>query len=212
MIQPIIHIVDDDEHVRASLELLLNTEGYLTAEYPSAQSFLDGYNPAVPGCLLLDVRMVGLTGLDLQDLLNQRQIRVPIIFMSGHGNIPTSVRALKAGALDFLEKPFDKGVLMQRIREALAQDAKFRQSESNRAQMLDYYQSLTPREKQVMAEVVSGRSNKQIAKELEISHRTVELHRTRMMVKMQATSIPDLVAMAMICGIHQVAGFVRDEE
>lgn len=208
----VIHIVDDDEDVRASLALLLNTQGYVTTQHASAQSFLDGYDAGVPGCLLLDVRMPGLTGLDLQDLLNQKHIRIPTIFMSGHGNIPTSVKALKAGAMDFLEKPFDKGVLMQRVNEALVQDQKFRESESNRERVLGRYGSLTPREKQVMAQVVEGKSNKKIAKKLDISHRTVELHRTRMMAKMQAMSIPNLVAMAMICGIHQIAGFVRDQE
>ena len=208
----IIHIVDDDEQVRASVALLLQTEGFTTAEYDSAASFLNQLDPERPGCLILDVRMPGLTGLELQEELNRRRIRLPIIFMSGHGNIPTSVKAVKGGAIDFLEKPFDKGVLLTRIREALAADRVTRAQDLSRLETLNLFESLTPREREVMVEVVAGRSNKEIARRLEISHRTVELHRTRMMTKMQAKSLPDLVAKAVECGVYDFSAYKDSEK
>ena len=199
---PTIYIVDDDDDVRESLSLLLKTEGFYAEGYASCIQFLENLDLSQHGCLLLDVRMPGMGGLELQELMNEKQIRLPIIFMTGHGNIPTSVRALKSGAVDFLEKPFDKEVLLQRVEEALGLDAKNKAADAGNAKILECFATLTPREKEVMAQVVLGQSNKRIAKKLGISPRTVELHRTRMMGKMQVDSVAVLVSYAMVCGIY----------
>ncbi|MEM7280978.1 MAG: response regulator transcription factor [Pseudomonadota bacterium] len=208
---PTIYIVDDDDHVRESLSLLLKTEGFNTQDFETCDAFLENLDLDQHGCLLLDVRMPGIGGLELQDLMNERQIKLPIIFMTGHGNIPTSVRALKSGAVDFLEKPFDKEVLLQRIEEALGLDAKNRAADAGNAKILECYETLTPREKEVMAQVVLGQSNKRIARNLDISPRTVELHRTRMMAKMQVDSVAALVSYAMVCGIYDPAQLRIDQ-
>ena len=197
-----IFIVDDDADVRDSLSLLLQTEGYATQTYSHAQHFIDSFEADKHGCLLLDVRMPGLSGLELQALLNQSGIKLPIIFMTGHGNIPTSVKALKAGAIDFLEKPFDKQVLLSRLDEALRLDAKNKAREAGNAKIYARYDTLTPREQEVLAQVVRGSSNKEIARVLDISPRTVELHRTRMMGKMHADSVAALVGYAIVCGVY----------
>ncbi len=197
-----IYIVDDDEDVRDSLSLLLETEGYVTQTFSGGRRFIDALDSDRHGCLLLDVRMPGLTGLELQEFLNQSNVKLPVIFMSGHGNIPTSVKALRAGAIDFLEKPFDKMVLLSRLEEALRLDAKTKAKEAGNAKIRARYKTLTPREQEVLEQVVRGNSNKEIARVLNISPRTVELHRTRMMGKMQADSVAVLVGYAMACGVY----------
>jgi RNA polymerase sigma factor (sigma-70 family) len=199
--QPIVFLVDDDEAVRDSLSMSLEMAGLRVEGFASAPAFLDAYDPARPGCLVLDVRMPDMSGLELQEILAARRINIPIIFITGHGDVPMSVKAVKAGAVDFLEKPFKKEVLLERIHEALAQDMQARQDEAQRRQLKDLLAHLTPREQEVMALVVGGRSNKEIARQLDISPRTVETHRARIMEKMGAESLPDLVTLAVACGV-----------
>ncbi len=169
--------------------------------YSCAQEFLDAYRPEQAGCLVLDVRMPTMGGLELQTVLVAKKIRIPIIFISGHGDIPTSVKAIKGGAVDFLEKPFKKEILLARILEALTEDARTRQGDAEKAAIQARFAHLTPREREVIALVVTGKSNKEIARQLAISHRTVETHRARIMEKMAANSLASLVAMATTFGI-----------
>lgn len=197
-------IVDDDRAVRDSMLMMLKAAGQAVKAFASAEEFLNEYVPDETACLILDVRMPGRSGLELQELLNSRKSRVPVIFVSAHGDVPVSVRAIKGGALDFLEKPFSRETLLCRVQEALELAARMRMSEQDRKELLQRVQKLTPREHEVLMHVVSGRQNKEIAKFLDISHRTVELHRTRMMEKMSARSLPELVAIAVRCGVHEI--------
>ena len=189
-------VVDDDEAVRDSLTLLLEAEGLVTEGFDNAQSFLEAYRPERRGCLILDVRMPGMNGLELQRRLNQSGASLPVIFITGHGDVPMSVKALKGGALDFLEKPFHGGELLALIHKAFLQDARSRRERAAKRQIADRYARLTPREREVMRWVTYGKSNKEIAAALGVSHRTVEIHRARVMEKMDASSLPELVAMA----------------
>ncbi|MCP5418983.1 MAG: response regulator transcription factor [Gammaproteobacteria bacterium] len=199
--QPSVFLVDDDEAVRDSLSLSLEMDGLKVECFASARDFLESYDASRPGCLVLDVRMPDMSGLELQEVLATRRITIPIIFITGHGDVPMSVKAVKAGAVDFLEKPFKKEVLQERIQEALAQDAQMRKEWAERQQLRRRLEHLTPREQEVMALVVGGHSNKDIARRLDISPRTVETHRARIMEKMGATSLPDLVTLAAACGM-----------
>jgi len=199
--QPKVFLVDDDPAIRDSLSLSLETVGLIVESYSCAQEFLDAYRPEQAGCLVLDVRMPTMGGLELQTVLVAKQIRIPIIFISGHGDIPTSVKAIKGGAVDFLEKPFKKEILLARILEALTEDARTRQGDAEKAAIQARFAHLTPREREVIALVVTGKSNKEIARQLAISHRTVETHRARIMEKMAANSLASLVAMATTFGI-----------
>lgn len=212
MSRQIVHIVDDDNDVRESLALLLATEGFESALYPSAASFLDALTTDLKGCLLLDVKMPHMDGLEMQEVLRKRRVELPVIFMSGHGNIPTSVKALKGGALDFLEKPFDRGILFERIREAFLLDEENWVRRQENQSIFERYRSLTPREQEVFDQVIRGQSNKGIARDLDISHRTVELHRTRMMSKMQVKNVADLVAMALQSGLREYGNIIRAEK
>lgn len=200
---PRVFVVDDDKSVRDSLVLLLESADLAVEPYPSAQAFLEAYAPDRRGCLLLDVRMSGMNGLELQGILSRRGLDIPIIFMSAHGDVPMSARAFKAGAVDFLEKPLNEEALLRRIREALERDAQKRQRRTEELAARMRLQRLTPREREVMVLVVQGCSNKDIAKRLRVSHRTVETHRARVMVKMEARSLPALIRMAMACGLHE---------
>ncbi len=200
----IVCVVDDDRAVRDSMLMMLKTAGYTVNAFASAEEFLNEYVEEDIACLILDVRMPGKSGLELQEQLNSLESRVPVIFVSGHGDVPVSVRAIKGGALDFLEKPFSREMLLHRVQEALEIADKRRQSEQGREELMQRLDTLTPREREVLVHVVLGRQNKEIAKLLEISYRTVELHRTRMMEKMSARSLPELVAMAVRCGIHEI--------
>ncbi|MEE4379739.1 MAG: response regulator transcription factor [Candidatus Competibacteraceae bacterium] len=200
-LQPTVFLVDDDEAVRDSFSLSLEMAGLTVVGYASAQAFLDHYESTQPGCLILDVRMPDMSGLELQEALSERKISIPIIFITGHGDVPMSVKAVKAGAVDFLEKPFKKEILLERIQEALAQDVRQRQAEADTSLVLARFAHLTPREQEVMALVIAGKSNKEIARALAISPRTVETHRARIMEKMEADSLPDLVMLAAQCGI-----------
>lgn len=201
MKNPTIHVVDDDQAVRESIEWLIGSVGLDIQTYGSANEFLDNYTEDSLGCLILDVRMPGLSGLDLQHILSDRGIDLPIIFVTGHGDVPMAVRALKNGAVDFIEKPFNDQVLLDTIHSAVQ---KHRDRLKKRAQLENLksrYDNLTSREQEVMDRVVTGKPNRDIGEELGISVKTVEVHRAKVMDKMQARTIADLVKMAMM--IHE---------
>lgn len=190
-----VYVVDDDEGIRHSLELLLGAVGLKVRVFPDAASFLDTFNPALRGCIVADLRMPGLNGLEMQERLNAVNCRMPIIFLSGHGDVPAAVRALQKGAVDFLEKPFNPKLLLERIERAIKTDAELSAAAENSAKIAGRVARLTGREREVMGLVADGKSSKIIALELGISERTVELHRFRMMKKMSARSVADLVRM-----------------
>lgn len=192
-----VFVVDDDDAVRNSLRLLLKSVGLPTVAFASAREYLDSWHPAQPGCLVLDVRMPGMSGLELQEELNRRGAIIPVIFISGHGDIPMAVEAIQHGAFDFLQKPFRDQDLIDRVQRALAADNANRQSLAQRDVLRQRYGSLTPREQEVLALVTKGKANKVMAGDLDISQRTVEIHRARVMEKMGAQSLAQLVRMAM---------------
>lgn len=193
--EPAVVLLDDDPAVRRSLSLALNLAGYEVHAYASANELLEGLDPAQPGCLLLDLRMPDMGGLEVQQALSARGCSLPIIFISAFGDIPTTVHALKAGAVDFLEKPFSTESLITRIEEALETDRRQREQVTLRQAVQERANQLTPREREVMQLVTDGLSNKDIARKLEISPRTVEKYRARVMEKMRADSIADLCQM-----------------
>jgi len=195
-ITPIVFVVDDDVSVRESLELLVRCEGWQPETFASAQEFLDHPRVHTPNCLVLDVSLPGLTGLDLQRLVAGERTDMPIIFITGHGDVPMTVQAMKAGAAEFLTKPFNDDVLLTAIRAALERSRVALSLEAEMRVLRDCYASLTQRERQVMALVVSGLLNKQIGGELGISEITVKAHRGKVMQKMKADSLADLVKMA----------------
>ena len=192
-----VFVVDDDDAVRNSLRLLLKSVGLPTVAFASAREYLDSWHPAQPGCLVLDVRMPGMSGLELQEELNRRGAIIPVIFISGHGDIPMAVEAIQHGAFDFLQKPFRDQDLNDRVQRALAADNANRQSLAQRDVLRQRYGSLTPREQEVLVLVTKGKANKVMAGDLDISQRTVEIHRARVMEKMGAQSLAQLVRMAM---------------
>jgi len=201
-IMSIVFVVDDDVSVRESLELLIRNEGWRPELFASAQAFLSRPRPTVPCCLLLDVSLPGLGGLALQQQLADRN-DMPIIFITGHGDVPMSVQAMKAGAVEFLTKPLRNDVLVQAIQSALGHSRAALRVNSEVRVLKDCYESLTPRERDVMTLVVSGLLNKQIGGELGISEVTVKAHRGHLMRKMKADSLPDLVTMAARLGLRQ---------
>jgi two-component system, LuxR family, response regulator FixJ len=190
-----VYVVDDDEAVRDSLRLLLKSSGLVVTTMASAQEFLDNHDVAQAGCLVLDVRMPGFSGLDLQHELNRRGAIIPVIFMSGHGDVPMAVEAMQHGAFDFLQKPFRDQDLLDRIQTALRKDCDNREQLLNSPLIRERFESLTPRESEVLVLMAEGRPNKIIAAALGISQRTVEIHRARVMEKMQASSLAQLVRM-----------------
>jgi two-component system response regulator FixJ len=196
----IVFIVDDDEADRDSLAALLDTYGFRTRNYASAQEFLDQFAPAARGCLLLDVRLPGMSGLELQERLTAEGVRLPIIVITAYGDVPTAVRAMKAGAVEFIEKPYDGDVVVSAIRSVLDHESRASRQEAETAEFTSRLGRLTPRERQVMDELVIGRQNKEIAYTLGISPRTVEIHRARVMDKMSAGSLSHLVRMAILAG------------
>lgn len=195
-IEPVVYVVDDDAAVRDSLGLLLESVGLACQVCESAAEFLELYTSDSIGCLVTDVRMPGMTGLELQQELIQRQIRIPVIFITGHGDVPMAVKAMKEGARDFLTKPFDDQDLVDRIRAALADASDQFDSLRRQREVRSRYESLTPRESEVMTLVVQGCANKIIAMDLGLSQRTVELHRARVMHKMQVRSLAELVRLS----------------
>ena len=198
----VIAIVDDDPSVREGLESLLRSAGWRVETFASAPEFLARPGAEAPCCLILDLQLPGLSGLDLQKRMVEVGLEIPIVFLTGHGNIPASVQAMKAGAVEFLTKPFDEEELLQAIREALERDRRNRQQHTEIRELRDRYESLTAREQEVMQQVVSGLLNKQVAGELEISEFTVKVHRGQVMRKMRADSLAGLVRMADRLGIR----------
>jgi len=189
--------VDDDAAVRSSLRLLVKSVGLSAAVFTSAQEFLSSYDTRQPGCLVLDVRMPGMSGLELQQQLNLRGAVIPVIFITGHGDIPMAVEAMQHGAFDFLQKPFRDQDLIDRIQRALEKDRENRAALGQRARIRERLDSLTPREREVLALVTSGKANKVMAADLGLSQRTVEIHRAHVMEKMAASSIAQLVRMVL---------------
>ena len=193
--EPTVFVVDDDEAVRLAIQMLLKSVGLQAMSYASAVDFLDAYNPSQSGCLVLDLRMPGMSGLALQETLATRRIEIPIIFVTGHGDVPTAVRAVKANAFDFVEKPFNDQYLLDRIHAAIDWDAKAREKRAKTADISARIASLTVREQEVLRLLVDAMPNKAIASELNISPKTVETHRKRIIAKMGAKSLIDLVKM-----------------
>ena len=192
---PVVWVVDDDEAMRSSLKWLIESVGMRVESFDSADGFLRGHYPGRFGCLLLDVRMPGMSGLELLDHLAREQLLPPTIIITGHGDVPMAVRAMKAGAVDFIEKPFNDEVLLDAIRRALADEEERRVSSSRAAELSERMSHLTPREHEVMLMVTDGKSNKEIANSLGVSAKTIEAHRARVMEKMQAGSLAELVRM-----------------
>jgi len=195
MSDAIVYVVDDDEAVRRSLARLVRSVGLKVDTFASAQAFLEHKGQDRPSCLVLDVRLPGLSGLDLQTAMGQSQRTMPIIFITGRGNVPMTVRAMKGGAQDFLEKPFDDQELLDAIQRALARSQEARAEDAERADIERRLAALTPRERQVLELVVAGLLNKQIAGELGAAEKTIKVHRGRVMKKMQAGSVAELVRM-----------------
>ena len=197
----VVFVVDDDPLIRDALKILLGSVGLKVHTFSSAQEFLDHDLPDEPCCLVLDIRMPLLSGLDLQDELAKRDLTIPVIFITGHGTVPLSVRAMKAGAMDFIQKPFEDQDLLDAIYLAIEQDRQAKLKQAETREIKRRLESLTPREYEVFTLVVAGMLNKQIAFDLEMSENTVKTHRARVMKKMQAESLADLVRMAEKAGI-----------
>lgn len=192
-----VFIVDDDEAVRDSLSWLMESVGLSTETYASADAFLHDYGDDRPGCLILDIRMPGMSGLELQSVLKEQGFRLPLIIISGHADVPMAVRALKAGAFDFIEKPFNDQLLLDIVQRAIEHDRQQRESHAELEEWRARLESLTPREREVLDLVVSGAANKVISSELGVSLKTVEAHRARVMDKLQADSLSQLVRMTL---------------
>jgi two-component system response regulator FixJ len=195
--QPVVVVIDDDDAVRGSLKLLLKSLNLSTVAYASAQEFLARYVLDQPGCLIVDVRMPGMSGLELQQILNLRGAMIPVIFISGHGDISMAVEAMQHGAFDFLPKPFCDEDLLDRVGRALQRDADNRRQVAQSDGIRACFEVLTPREREVLALVVVGKPNKIMAADLGVSQRTVEIHRARVMEKMRAGSVAHLVRMTL---------------
>jgi len=190
---PIVFVVDDDLSVRRSTERLMRSAGLEVQSFPSAREFLKNPRPECPACLVLDVRMPGLSGMDLQHELAQAGIRIPIIFITGHGDIPTSVRAMKSGAAEFLTKPFRSRTLLDAVRTAIDQDRTASKDRSEMKDLRQRYERLTPREREVLPLVAAGLLNKEVAGKLATTERTIKFHRAHIMKKICATSLADLI-------------------
>ena len=199
--QPIVFVVDDDASMRQALARLLQSVQLRVEVFASPQEFLQSERPNVPSCLVLDVRLPGLSGLDFQAELAKADVRIPIVFITGHGDIPMSVRAMKAGAVDFLAKPLRDQDLLDAVTAAIQRDQKRREHENAMTDLRAHFSSLTPREREIMALVASGLMSKQIAAEVGLSEITVKVHRSHLMKKMGARSVADLVRMAEALGV-----------
>jgi FixJ family two-component response regulator len=192
-----VYIVEDDEAVRDSLQLVLQSIGYKVATYDSATRFIECWTPDMAGCLVLDIRMPGMNGMELQRRLNERNSILPIIFVTGHGDVPMAVEAMQQGAIDFVQKPYREQELLEKIERAFALDRNNRSSLQSQQDIAERLASLTPRELDVLRLMVEGKANKVIAIDLNISQRTVEIHRARVMEKLNANSLAHLVRMVM---------------
>jgi two-component system, LuxR family, response regulator FixJ len=188
-----VHIVDDEEAIRDSIALLLRSAGVRSRQYQDPHEFLATYRPDGPGCLVLDVRMPRMTGLELQQELNRRGWTLPVIFVTGHGDVPMAVEAMREGAIDFLQKPFSDEALIHRVAKALEQDERARSQGVDRDALIGRLNALTPREREIAGRIVEGQANKVVAIELQLSERTVELHRARVMQKMKVRGVAQLV-------------------
>jgi len=197
-ITPTVYIVDDDAEMRETLRSLVSSVNLPVETYASAQEFLETQNGDRAGCLVVDLRMPGLSGIDLQEELAARGAKLPVIIISGYGDVPTAARAMRAGAIDFLEKPISRQLLLDRVREGLDVDRQRRRAEGERAEIAGRVARLTPRERQVMEMVVSGNTNKVIAIDLGLCEKTVEVHRAHVMEKMKVQSLAELVRLAML--------------
>ncbi|PVY79135.1 LuxR family two component transcriptional regulator [Tamilnaduibacter salinus] len=195
--QPMVYVVEDDEAVRDSLELLLKSEGHGVQTFATANAFLDEYSDEMAGCIVLDIRMPGMDGMELQRRLNERNAILPIIFVTGHGDVPLAVDAMKGGAVDFIQKPYKEEALLEKIHTALEQDREQRATLGQKQEIQRRLETLTPRENEIMDRMIAGQANKVIAIELDISQRTVEIHRSRVMHKMGTHSLAHLVRMVM---------------
>ena len=191
--EPTVHVVDDDIAVRTALGMLLQAAQFSCRQYASASEFLDGYEPGTPGCLVLDLHMPGVDGLSLQEQLASREIELPIIFLTGHANVPDAVRAMQGGAVDFMEKPFNSDRLLERVEQALQRDAEIRARSRHHADVHDRRERLTPRETEILDLILNGKASKVIAIELGISERTVELHRSRILKKLGVRNANELM-------------------
>jgi FixJ family two-component response regulator len=198
VVKPVVYVVDDDDGVRRALSALMESVGYAHIAYASASEFLRRYDSTQPGCLILDIRMPEMSGLELQQELNKRGYRIPVVFVTGHGDVPMAVDAMKKGAFDFVQKPFRDQDLLDKVNHALQQDTALRQETADKDEVLQRWNSLTQREKEVMALIVEGKANKVVAQDLELSERTVEIHRARVMEKMQVRSVAQLVKLSLL--------------
>lgn len=202
MAKSTVFVVDDDADVRDSLQALLDAEGYEVETYPSARAFLDGYKPREACCVVADIRMPDMDGLELQEEILRRGLGLPVIIVTGHGDVPLAVRAMKAGAVDFIEKPFDDEALRGGIERGIDRSRQARSETAVAGEAESRIASLTAREREVLIHLVAGRPNKVIAYRMDISPRTVEVHRGRVMEKMRARSLSDLVRMALAAKIE----------
>ncbi len=198
----LVFVVDDDASMRTALRRLMRSVGFDVEVFASAQEFLAAERPDRPGCLVLDVRMPRMSGLELQRALDESGVDLPVIFVTGHGDVPMSVRAMKAGAVDFLLKPFNDQDLIDAVQRAIEKDRARRLASAEESEIRARFATLTPREQEVMAHVVAGGLNKQIAGDLGASEKTIKVHRSRIMHKMAATSLAELVRLAARIGIH----------
>lgn len=195
--EPTVFVVDDDEAMRSSLSWLLGSVGLTAETYATADEFFAAFDPNRPGCLVLDVRLPGMSGLELQELMRREGIRMPIVFITGHGDVPMASRAIKGGAVDFLEKPFSHQQLLERVNEALHLDSRYRTAAGRRRNYERLLQTLTKREREIMQFVAEGHSSKEIGEMLGISRRTVEVHRAHVLGKTGATTTADLIRMVL---------------
>ena len=193
--EPAVFIVDDNQEVREALQLLMESVGLKVQSFSSAPEFLDQFDSSLPGCLVLDVRMPGMSGLDLQAKLAEEPLHPPVIIITGHGDVPMAVKAVQNGALDFIEKPFNDQALLDSVHRALEQDSQQRGEATILADLRTRYDRLTPREREVLERVVAGKRNKVIASEMYVSQSTVEAHRAKVMEKMEANTLSDLMRM-----------------
>lgn len=198
--KPTVFVVDDDPAIGTSLKALCESVGLATKSFQSATEFIETYDPNAPGCVIIDVRLPGMSGLELQSRLNERGNSPPVIFLTGYGDVPTTVRAMRAGALDVLEKPFAPQLLLERIQQAIALDAQWRSQRTQRELFLARQEELSHREREIMAELLTGKTVKRVAAQYGLSHKTVQVHRARILRKMRAHTVAELICQAVAAG------------